>query len=98
MLVHVVMCKLKDPSPEKAAELRQLLLSMEGKVPQLRSIEVGINIVPSERAYDLVLITRFDSLEAMNAYQVDPYHHDVVLPQVRAASAGVVAVDYHQEA
>ena len=39
MIKHIVCFKLKDSADAEKA--KETLLSMEGKVPQLRSIEVG---------------------------------------------------------
>ena len=56
--------------------------SMEGRIPPLRGIEVGVDVVKSPRSYDLALITRFDSLADIRAYQAHPYHQNVVLKHV----------------
>jgi len=48
---------------------REKLLGLKGKVPQLRSLEVGINIIHSARSFDIALVTEFDSLEDLSAYQ-----------------------------
>lgn len=93
MLRHVVLFKLADPTPDKLQEVKEKLLSLKGRVPQLLEIEVGIDVVRSERSYDLALITTFESLDDMNAYQVDPYHVEVssYIATVRQAA---VAVDF----
>ena len=94
MLTHVVLFKLKDKSPETLNKVKELLMNLEGKIPQLKYIEVGIDILHSERSYDISLITRFNSLEDMQAYQVHPAHVEVLnfLSTVRESS---VAVDYN---
>lgn len=94
MITHIVCFKLKDPTPETLAEARAMLLGMEGKVPMLRHLEAGIDVVRSERSYDLALVTRFDSREDLAAYQTDPHHGGVVAPYMRSISSAVVAVDY----
>ncbi|WP_438445802.1 Dabb family protein [Gorillibacterium sp. sgz5001074] len=77
MLRHVVFFKLKNPTPEVLQETKNVLLGMKGKIPEILDIEVGIDVVRSERSYDVALITTFESLEAMNAYQVNPVHVEV---------------------
>lgn len=94
MITHIVLFKLNDPTPETIAATRELLLSMDGKVPQLRHLEVGVDIIRSQRSYDIALLTRFDSLDELTAYQVDPYHAGTVLPHMRAVSSAIVAADY----
>jgi hypothetical protein len=94
MITHIVLFKLSDPKPEIIAATHDLLLSMDGKVPQLRHLEVGLDLVRSERSYDLALVTRFDSLDELRAYQVDPYHAGTILPHMRSVCSAIVAVDY----
>ncbi|HBV98076.1 MAG: stress responsive protein [Peptococcaceae bacterium BICA1-7] len=75
MLTHIVLFKLSDRSNVQKA--KETLLSMNGKIPQLRHLEVGVDILQSERSYDLALITKFDSMDDMKAYQVHPVHKAV---------------------
>lgn len=93
MITHIVFFKLKDQTSAKAKEARNVLLAMDGKIPQLRHLEVGIDVVRSERSYDLALITKFDSLEDLAAYQAHPVHQDVV-QYIRSAAESSVTVDY----
>ncbi len=67
---------------------------MEGQIPALRHIEIGVNMVESARAYDIALVTRFDSLAAMKEYQAHPYHVENIMPHTHAMAESVVAVDY----
>ncbi|MFB9327314.1 Dabb family protein [Paenibacillus aurantiacus] len=91
MITHIVLFKLKDRSPEAIAQTVQVLKDMEGKIDVLKHIEVGTDIVHSERSYDIGLITRFESMEALGAYQVHPVHQKVIehITQVREASVSV---------
>jgi hypothetical protein len=78
MITHVVLMKLKSENKEQnLAHAEDLLLSMVGKVEVLRHLEVGLNCVPSERAFDLALVTRFDDLDDLAAYGVHPVHVEV---------------------
>ncbi|MFZ5649108.1 MAG: Dabb family protein [Bacillota bacterium] len=96
MITHIVLFKLADPSPSNIEKTKQVLEDMEGKIPQLRYIEVGIDVVRSQRSYDLALITRFDSLEDLRAYQVHPVHVKV-LEHINSVRENVVAVDFQSE-
>jgi Stress responsive A/B Barrel Domain len=62
MITHIVCFKLKDRSAESVEKTRQVLLGLRGKVPQLRRLEVGADVVRSERSYDLALTATFDSM------------------------------------
>lgn len=93
MITHIVLFKLKDRSPESIARTAAVLRDMEGKIDVLRHLEVGTDVLHSERSYDIALYTKFDSMEDLNAYQVHPVHKLVIehMTSVREAS---VSVDY----
>ena len=94
MITHIVFFKLADPAPSALAAARDLLLGMDGRVPQLRHLEVGVDVVRSERSCDLALVTKFDSLDDLAAYQVDPYHAGTVVPYMKSVCSAIAAVDY----
>lgn len=94
MVTHIVLFKLVDPTAENLAATRNKLLSMDGKIGLLRHLEVGVDVIRSERSYDIALTTRFDSLEDLQAYQIHPYHAGEVVPHMKAVCSSVVAVDY----
>lgn len=94
MFTHVVFFKLKDKSKENIEKAKEILLRTEGRVPTLRTIKVGVDVVRSARSYDLALITTFDSREAMDEYQVHPVHTDEVLADLRPMLESSAAVDF----
>lgn len=94
MITHIVLFKLTDPAPENLAATRNKLLSMDGKIDLLRHLEAGIDVIRSERSYDIALTTRFDTVEDLQAYQVHPYHAGEVIPHMKAVCSSIVAVDY----
>ncbi|MCX7921686.1 MAG: Dabb family protein [Clostridia bacterium] len=96
MFTHIVFFKLIDKSPGSLEKARQVLADMEGKIPFLRYIEVGIDVLHSERSYDLALVTKFDSLEDMQAYQVHPVHVEVA-KYMRSVMESAAAVDYNSK-
>lgn len=95
-LTHVVLFKLKEPTPEIIDRAVNLLRGLEGKIPELRGIEVGIDTLHTQRSYDIALITRFDDLAGMQAYQTHP-EHVAVLEYLRSVLAASVAVDFVQD-
>ena len=97
VFTHIVLFKLKNRSPEAIEETAGIMRSMQGQIPVLRGIEVGVDVVKSQRSYDLALITRFDSLADMRAYQAHPYHQNVVLKHVNEVTELVVAVDFEED-
>jgi hypothetical protein len=60
MLKHIVMWKLKDRAEgrTKAENAKMMKLMLEGlkeKIQEIEHIEVGMNVIPSEAAFDVVL-------------------------------------------
>ena len=93
MITHIVTFKLTDRSAEHLAHCKGLLDGLVGKVPSLRSMVVGVNVVESPRAHDLGLIATFDDLAGLEAYQVHPDHQEVA-GYLRSASSAIAAVDF----
>jgi hypothetical protein len=93
LITHIVFYKLKERSPEIVNKTKEVLLNMEGKIAELKHIEVGIDVIHSARSYDLALVTKFNALADLDAYQVHPLHKEVIqyINSVREAS---VSVDY----
>ena len=93
MITHVVCFKLKERTPDNTQKVKDALMSLEGKVPTLQRIEVGIDVLRSERSYDVILISNFASMADLDAYQVHPYHQEVAA-FIRSVSEGSISVDY----
>jgi hypothetical protein len=93
MVKHVVCFKLKDNSPEKCAEAKEVLLSMRGNVPQAKEITVDVDFLHSERSYDIMLTVLVEDAAALEAYQKDPYHCGTVKPYMHAVRSASIAVD-----
>ena len=97
MITHIVLFKLTEPSSENLAATRAKLLSMDREIPFLRHLEAGMDVIRSERSCDIALVTKFDSLEDLQAYQVHPYHAGVVVPHMKSVCSSIHAVDYESE-
>lgn len=93
MVTHIVLFRFSEFS--EAEEARARLLSMVGKIPGLLGVEAGVDFTRSERSYDLGLITRHDSREALDVYQTHPVHVEVA-SFIRARMNSAVAVDFEQ--
>ena len=83
MIRHIVAWRLKDSAlgNYKAANARQMkekLEALRGRIPGLLRLEVGRYFSATEYSADVVLVTDFDSREALAAYQVHPEHKAVV--------------------
>lgn len=79
MIKHVVLFKLKnfDNEQEKKEALNEFkskLLALEDHIPELKHIEVGLHFSINSPSFDLCLITHFESLTDLDAYQIHPEH------------------------
>ena len=91
MVKHIVLFKLKDQNDRKAA--LDALSGMKGKIEGLLDLEVGADILGSERSYDIALITTHADRAALDFYQAHPVHQPVkkIMHAIRELS---VAVDF----
>jgi hypothetical protein len=94
MITHIVFFKLSEPTPEAITTVQEKLLSMQGKIPLLRQLEAGVDFIRSERSFDVALLTKFDSREDLQAYQVHPYHAGEVVPLMKSVCSAIASVDY----
>ncbi|MCX9013697.1 MAG: Dabb family protein [Candidatus Methanoperedens sp.] len=93
MITHIVLFKLKDASPGNIEKTRNVLQGLDGKVPQLRRLEVGVDVIRSVRSYDIALVAKFDSLKDLDAYQKHPVHVKVA-EYINSVKESAFAVDY----
>lgn len=93
MIKHIVMWKFKDGEEENMMKFRERLLALKGQIPEIKAMEVGINVNPSERSFDAVLVSEFDNLEDLRSYSVNSLHVAVseFCKSIRTQS---VSVDY----
>ena len=94
MIKHIVCFKLKDNSLEECEKAANILKSMDGNVPLLRSIEVGVDFLHSPRSYDIIMQGTLDDAKALDEYQKDEYHCSVVKKHMHAVAETSVAIDY----
>lgn len=94
MIKHIVCFKIKDEHKHRIEEAKETLLSMMGNVPMLKKVIVGIDFLHSERSYDLILETWFETKEDLENYQVDPYHVSVVKKLMHEIREASIAIDY----
>jgi quinol monooxygenase YgiN len=95
MIKHIVMWRLKE-GLDKAASARAIKEALEGlngKIPGLLRLEVGINFVADGEASDVALYSEFESRAALEAYQTHPAHN-AAAAVVKAARAERRVVDY----
>lgn len=98
MVKHIVIWKLKEtahdlPKSENARLIKEKLEALNGQIPGLLKLEVGIDFLHSPDSGDIVLYSEFESREALLGYQDHPLHR-AVMPFVAKARETRIAVDY----
>lgn len=97
MIKHVVFWRLNGPTGEarrqQGAEIKAALEALNGRIPGLRHLEVGIDFSCGADSADVVLYSEFDSRDALAAYHDHPEHLRVA-PLVKAARSERRVVDY----
>ncbi len=101
VIKHVVMWKLKDfaEGADKARNAKRLKIELEAlknTIPQIVQLEVGINILASDAAYDVVLYSVFRNAQDLDLYQNHPNHRAVADFAGKVRESRVVA-DYRTD-
>lgn len=97
MIKHVVCFKIKEECKNRIEEAKNTLLSMRENVPNIIKLNVGVDLLHSERSYDIILEVLVESMEHLEIYQKDLYHCTVVKPLMHEIRCASVAVDYEVE-
>ena len=78
MIEHIVMWRFTDgegrTKEENCAYVRERLLALPAIIPEIKLMQIGRDVSGTDMSYDMVLVTRFDSLEALHTYKVHPSH------------------------
>jgi len=96
VIKHIVMWRLDEATGDKAdnaLQLKQLLEGLNGRIPGLLKLEVGIDFSREAESSDVVLYSEFESRQALDAYQVHPAHAEVA-PFVKSVRAERRVADY----
>lgn len=94
MIKHVVCFKLMDKTEEAKKKAKEVLMSMDGEVELIRSIEVGTDFLGSQRSYDVILQVGLDDEKALEDYQNHEYHVNVVKAYMHKVIQTSIAIDY----
>jgi hypothetical protein len=82
MIKHIVFWRLKDSAhgndtTTNARLIKEKLEALQGKIPGLLKIEVGLDFIHAETSSDVALYSEMESRDALQAYQVHPLHQAV---------------------
>lgn len=95
MIKHIVCWKIKPElnKSETIARIKSELESLPALIREIKMLEVGVNVTHIEVAYDVVLVSDFESLEALDIYQKHPAHQRAA-QYIRSVVSERVLVDY----
>ena len=75
MLQHYILLKFKKGvSEEHIEEFCGKMLALRIVISSIQHLEIGRDILHDARSWDLILIMRFASTEALRSYQQHPEH------------------------
>ncbi|MFZ5517603.1 MAG: Dabb family protein [Candidatus Zhuqueibacterota bacterium] len=79
MVKHIVMWQLHEHAEgrsklENANRVKARLEALAESIPEIKLLEVGLNITSDPDACDIVLYSEFDSREDLQTYQDHPDH------------------------
>lgn len=98
MIKHIVMWKFAEQAEGKSkAENMQIfktsLEALVGVVPEIISLEVGIDELQADGSYDIILLSTFASMEDLQKYNAHPQHQEAAAFCAKVRESRV-AVDY----
>ncbi len=101
MVKHIVMWKLKEQAngntkAVNAKIIKEKLESLNGKIPGLVKLEVGIDFSGSRESWDIVLYSEFGSRDDLTGYQNHP-EHKAVMPFIGEVREERRVVDYEAQ-
>lgn len=82
MIKHIVLWRLKESAEgcsaaENALKIKQCLEALNGKIPGMLRLEVGIDFSREDGSSEVALYSEFDSRAALDGYQSHPLHEEV---------------------
>ena len=97
MIRHVVMWNFKEEAEgntrlQNMEKVRDALYALVPKIPEIKKMEIGFDEKHTEASMDLMLLTEFDSMEALAIYADHP-DHLAVAGFVRAVTEKRVVLD-----
>ena len=83
MITHIVQWRVREEAeglqkPQILQEMRDRLEALNGKIPEIITLSVGLNERPGDHASDIVLLSTFADWEALSRYAAHPDHQEVV--------------------
>lgn len=92
MIRHIVFTRFDNPAAH-APKAREMLLGLKDRIPQIISIEVGLDVMHSARSYDMALIVTVASLADLEIYDRHPAHEEA-RAYIKAHRTATASVDF----
>ena len=93
MIRHVILFKFRpDVSKEAKEKAISGLKNLETQIPDIKEWSIGVQALPSTRAYDIAQISGFENIEALQRFRNHPAH--LKSRDYLATIADWVVVDY----
>ncbi|HTY93593.1 MAG TPA: Dabb family protein [Steroidobacteraceae bacterium] len=94
MLQHYVFIRYAADTPEAhVEEFCRRMRALPARLPDIRHLQIGRDILHDARSWDLMLCMRFESVAALRRYQQHPDHQQVMAFN-QPAVAEVGSVDF----
>ena len=74
----MIKLKVSSDKTEISQKIKDRLENLPQLINEIKYYEVGLNLSKSPSAHDIVLVSRFDSLETLEAYRIHPEHKKVL--------------------
>lgn len=94
MIRHIIMWKFVDEcegmnKEQIMNELTERFIQLKKTIPEIKYMSVEKDVIRSERSFDMIYITEFDSLETLEVYRVHPEHVKIAefIGKIRTAQA-----------
>ncbi|WP_456488054.1 Dabb family protein [Caminibacter pacificus] len=76
MIKHVVIFKTKEDAP--LLEFKKRIENLKNFIPEIKHIEVGVDIRYDKNPSDFCVITEVESLKELDIYAKHPKHLEVI--------------------
>ncbi len=98
MVKHIVLWTLKESAggrtaAENADEIKARLERLNGRIPGLVHLEVGVDFSRGDASADVALYSELADREALRAYQAHP-EHAAVVEFINTVRATRIVADY----
>ena len=94
MIRHIVMVKLPEAiRAEAQTRITEGMAPLPAKLPEIKYMDVGINISKSPKAHDVAIVLDFEDEAGLKVFAVDP-DHKALVGYIRKTADQISIVDY----